>query len=223
MRFSIAGLALLVTLGLTACGSTTVRNASSSGGVGITTTVTRTQASASSDPPASATTVQASATAGPGQGSGGAGVGTTTAAAATAPPCNAAGLTLSFLGGQGATGHGLLGFAMRNTSTGSCSTIGYPGVQFLGRDGSSLPTAPTHTTNDFFGHTTLRMLTVAPGQSASFRLGVNHDGAACTTAYGLQVIAPNDTATMRISLPDGASECGTATVSPMQPGDSAYP
>lgn len=223
MRFSIAGLALLVALGLTACGSTTVRDASDSGGAGMTTTVTRTRTAGPSDASAAVTTAQTTATTGPGEGSGGAGVGTTAVAGATAPPCTAAGLRLTFLGGQGATGHGLLGFAVRNIGTGSCSTIGYPGVQFLAQGGSSLPTTPTHTTNDFFGPTTLRMLTVAPGRSASFRLGVDHDGAACTTAYGLQVIPPNDTATMRISLPDGASECGTATVSPMQPGDSAYP
>ena len=38
-----------------------------------------------------------------------------------------------------------------------------------------------------------------------------------------QVIPPDDTATLRISIPNGAFECQTTTVSPMQPGDSAYP
>jgi hypothetical protein len=60
----------------------------------------------------------------------------------------------------------------------------------------------------------------------SFRLGVSHGGggvsAGCTTAYGLQVIAPNDTATLRVQIPNGASECGATTVSPVEPGDSAY-
>jgi hypothetical protein len=37
------------------------------------------------------------------------------------------------------------------------------------------------------------------------------------------VIPPDDTATLRTSIPDGAYECRTATVSPLRPGDSAYP
>jgi hypothetical protein len=37
------------------------------------------------------------------------------------------------------------------------------------------------------------------------------------------VIAPDDTAPIRAQIPDGAYECGTATVSPLQPGRSAYP
>ena len=61
----------------------------------------------------------------------------------------------------------------------------------------------------------------------SFRLGVSHGGGGgastgCATAYGLQVIAPNDTAALRVQIPNGASECGATTVSPVEPGDSAY-
>jgi hypothetical protein len=143
--------------------------------------------------------------------------------------CTAAGLALSFLGGQGATGHGELGFALRNTGA-ACSIGGYPGIQFLDQSGAALPTTPSHTTSDFFGHLPLQELTLQPGQSVSFRLGVSHGGGSggagagggCTTAYGLQVIAPNDTATLRVQIPNGASECGTTTVSPVQVGDSAY-
>jgi hypothetical protein len=60
----------------------------------------------------------------------------------------------------------------------------------------------------------------------SFRLGVTHGAAStagCSTAYALQVIPPNDTASLRIPIAGGAYECQTATVSPMQPGASAYP
>ena len=140
--------------------------------------------------------------------------------------CVAADLGLSFLGGQGATGHGELGFALRNTTTASCRTYGYPGVQFLDRSGAPLPTDSTRTTEDFFGSTPVVALTVAPGASVSFRLGVTHgasSSAGCTTAYRLQVIPPNDTATLEVSIPQGAYECGTATVSPLRPGNTAYP
>jgi hypothetical protein len=235
MRLSSAGLALLTALALAACGgsgSTTITNASGSGGAGLTTTVTRTATAATAGTASTgAGTVQTGTGTQTTQGgSGGAGLpaggGSSGGSSSGASPCKAATLALSFLGGQGATGHGELGFALRNTGASSCSTVGYPGVQFLDGGGDALPTTPMHTTNDFFGHTSLRVLTVAPGQSVSFRLGVTHSptaGQSCTTADALQVIAPNDTATLRVDLSDGAAECGVATVSPVQPGNSAYP
>lgn len=150
----------------------------------------------------------------------------TTPAAASGPePCRAGGLALIFLGGQGATGHGELGFALRNTSSSPCRTFGYPGVQFLDQSGRALPTVPAHTTQDFFGSLPLRRLIVAPGSAVSFRLGVTHGAAStagCATAYGLQVIPPDDTVSVRTSIPGGAYECQTTTVSPLQAGTSAY-
>ncbi len=140
--------------------------------------------------------------------------------------CRAADLTLSFLGGQGATGHGELGFALRNISAKSCRTYGFPGVLFLDRAGEALPTIPTHTTHDFFGPAPAVPLVVAPGATVSFRLGVTHGSgspAGCTTAHGVQVIPPNDTATLRTTIPGGAYECRSTTVSPLSPGTSAYP
>jgi hypothetical protein len=140
--------------------------------------------------------------------------------------CRAAGVKITYLGGQGATGHGLLGFAMQNTGSAACTTLGYPGIQFLSKRGAALPTQDTRTTTDFFGTTKLARLTVAPGQSASFRLGVSHGSASrngCVTAGYVQVIPPNDTSSVRVAVPGGVYECGgTVTVSPMQPGDSAY-
>lgn len=144
------------------------------------------------------------------------------------PLCTAAGLALSFLGQQGATGHGELGFALRNASGRSCHTFGYPGVSFLSRGGQALPMASTRTTHDFFGPAPAVAIVVASGASVSFRLGVTHFGAGgsdagCATAYALQAIPPDDTATLRTTIPQGAAECGTATVSPLRPGRSAYP
>ncbi len=107
-----------------------------------------------------------------------------------------------------------------------CTTYGYPGIQFLSQSGQPLTTVPTHTTQDFFGSLPEPALTVSPGATVSFRLGVTHGAASttgCATAYGLQVIPPNDTSTLHIALPNGAYECQTATVSPMQQGTSAYP
>lgn len=151
---------------------------------------------------------------------------TTTATVSGPPPCRAATLALSFLGQQGGMGHGEIGFQLRNTSSGSCRTYGWPGIQFLDQNGGALPTSPHHTTNDFFGSTPAAPLVIAPGASASFRLDVGHGVATsngCATAYALQVIPPNDTATLRTSIPNGAYECRDANVSPLRAGDSAYP
>ena len=151
----------------------------------------------------------------------------TSTTAAGPPPCRAADLSLSYLGGQGATGHGELGFELRNTSSQTCSTYGYPGIQFLDQSGAPLTTLPTHTTQDFFGSLPKQLLTVAPGATVSFRLGVTHginSTAGCTTAHGLQVIPPNDTATLKTTIANGgAYECQTATVSPLVRGAGAYP
>ena len=138
-------------------------------------------------------------------------------------------LALSYLGGQGATGHGELGFKLTNKSSGPCHTYGYPGVLFLNKSAQGLTTVTKRTTHDFFGSAPEVALVLAPGQSASFRLGVTHFGpgggvAGCVTAYGLQVIPPDDTATLTTKIPNGgAYECGTATVSPLRPGASAFP
>ncbi len=149
----------------------------------------------------------------------------TTTSAAT-PPCTAHDLSLSFLGQQGAAGHGELGFALKNTGSGPCHTYGFPGILFLARSGAPLVTIPHRTTIDYFGHTREAELTLLPGATGSFRLGVTHGaipGSVCTTAYGLQVIPPDDTSSVRTHIPGGAYECRDASVSPLQSGNSAYP
>jgi hypothetical protein len=123
-------------------------------------------------------------------------------------------------------GHGEIGFVLKNTASVPCRTYGWPGIQFLDQAGHPLPTIPHHTTNDFFGSTPAAPLVIAPGGGASFRLDVGHGVATsngCATAYALQVIPPNDTATLRTSIPNGSYECRDANVSPLRSGESAYP
>lgn len=154
------------------------------------------------------------------------GASTTVAQQKSSSLCRASDLQLSFIGGQGATGHGLLGFELRNVASRSCHTYGFPGIQFLARSGRPLPTVTTRTTHDFFGAAPLQALIVAPHTSVSFRVGVTHgiaSSAGCTTAAGISVIPPGDTSSLHATMPQGAYECGTATVSPVRPGRSAYP
>jgi hypothetical protein len=200
-------LALSAALLLAACGSSS-KSASS------------TTAGASSSAPAASTAPHPATTTGP------------TASNTSAVPsqgsklCVASDLKLSFIGGQGATGHGLLGFQLRNVSSSPCHTFGFPGIQFLDRAGTPLPTMTTRTTHDFFGSAPLQALVVQPDGTASFRVGVTHgiaSSAGCTTAYGISVIPPNDTSSLHTTIAQGAYECGTATVSPVRPGASAYP
>jgi hypothetical protein len=143
------------------------------------------------------------------------------------PACIAPMLALSEIGSQGATGHIEVGLALKNTSSHPCHTYGYPGVLFLGKSGQALKTVAARTTTDFAGHIPLQRLVVAPGDSVSFRLlfqdsnqGTN---VGCTTAYGVQVIPPDDTRTLRTTLSHGGvPECGTTSVSPLAPGLTAY-
>jgi hypothetical protein len=207
-------LAGLCALAVAACGSSSHKTAAS---VPSATATTTTGAQATT---AATTTAQTTT---------GAPTTTTTPAAVQQGLCRAAALHLSFLGGQAATGHGLLGFGLRNVSASSCHTFGYPGILFLDRAGGPLPTTTMRTTQDFFGTAPLRSLTVAPGQTVSFRIGVTHfgpngGGNGCATAYGLQVIPPNDTSTMHVAIGGGgAYECQNASLSPVQPDTSAYP
>ena len=120
----------------------------------------------------------------------------------------------------------MLELALRNTGTSPCHTYGYPGVEFLGKAGEKLPTVPTHTTSDLLGSSRLGAVSLAPGGDSSFRLVAATDSAHpsdCTTAYGLQVIAPDDTTPMHVTFPQGIYECARTTVSPLQPGTAAAP
>jgi hypothetical protein len=152
---------------------------------------------------------------------------TTTASggAAVSVSCRATNLSLSYVGENDGAGHGLLEFSLKNTGSTPCQTSGFPGVQFLDSHGADLTTVPHHITSDYFGPAPEGEVTITPGQIASFRIGVTHGaipGSVCTTAYGLQVIPPDDTATLRASFPRGAYECQDADVSPIEPGSTAY-
>jgi hypothetical protein len=203
----LAGAALIAVAG---CGSSTRVVTDTTAAAGSSGSAS---SSATTSAPAGASSTQTSVTS------------VTSTAGPGSPLCTADRLTLSFLGQQGATGHGELGFALRNAGTVTCHTFGFPGVLFLSSTGAPLPTSAQRVTRDFFGSAPATALALAPGQSASFRLGVTHgqaSSAGCVTAAALQVIPPDDTRTLHVTIPQGAYECGVATVSPLRPGTTAF-
>ncbi len=153
---------------------------------------------------------------------------TTSTAAGTSVACTAATLEASFLGSNAATGTVVLSFSLRNSSERPCHTYGFPGVAFVSTAGAPISTTVSHTTQDLLGSTPELELVLAPGDQASFRMVTTDTGAGggdsgCDHVSGVQIIAPDDTVPMRVSLPSGAVECGRTGVSPLLAGSNAVP
>jgi Domain of unknown function (DUF4232) len=220
-------LSLVAVVAVAALGASTLAACGSAGGSPATSTAAAATGSpsvstATATTPSTSTTISTTTTATSTTST----TSTTATTASGEPPCTASTLSLGFLGQQGGMGHGEIGFVLHNTGNVACRTYGYPGILFLDQGGHPLTTIPHHTTSDFFGSSPAVPLVIAPGGSASFRLDVGHGVATsngCATAYGLQVIPPNDTATLRTTIPNGSYECQDANVSPLRSGDSAYP
>jgi hypothetical protein len=139
--------------------------------------------------------------------------------------CKASVLTASYLGSNGAAGTIELGFGLTNSGSRTCHTYGWPGVQLLSSADADLPTDAVRSKSDLLGSTPAVLLDLAPGAEASFRI-LEHDsgagGSNCQNATQLQIIAPDDTATMKVSLAGGVPACGSTTLSPILPGTSAF-
>jgi len=135
--------------------------------------------------------------------------------------CTASDLTPASLGSNGAMGHVVVTFSLRNTGERTCHSYGFPGVQFMAGKDQPVPTHATRTVHDFAGDTPLKAITLAPGQSAEFRVvlsDVANRRLRCVTADALQIIAPDDTVPMLATLQNPVSVCGgQATVSPLEP------
>lgn len=222
MRLGRAGLAaaaaMLAALLVAACGGAS-NTADNAGGGQRTITINHTVTV-----PASTTTTARTTTTRTGAMSDTTATKTTTTQRALGAACTASDLTPTYLGSNGAAGTIVLGFALKNTGSADCHTYGWPGVEFLSASGQALATNATRTTGDVVGSTPASVLTLEPGQEASFRMVASDiavGGGNCPTASALQIIAPDDTATMKVSVP-GIAACGKATVSPMMAGESAF-
>ncbi len=226
-RFLLAGLAVTGGLLISGCGSSS--NSADQTSTRPPVTVTVTQPSTSTTPATTGTgsTPQTTTTPTTTTGSSTTTTGTTSSTTATLPACVAADLKPRFLGTNGAAGTIAIGFAVTNISNAACQTYGWPGVQFLSSNGTQLPTNAFRTSSDLLGSTAAALITLQPGQQASFRMIASQfaesSNTTCQTASALQIIAPNDSATLEVSLNGGVPACGKATLSPMMAGTGAWP
>lgn len=220
-RFTVGLIAALTTAAaLAACGSSTPSShqAATHSQSGVTVTNT---GSAPGGPSATGTTGHNAATNGAKSTTG-----TTTGPTGTAA-CVAADLKPAFLGTNGAAGTIAIGFALTNTSGAPCHTYGWPGVQLESRAGAPLPTNATRSTSDPIGSTPVSEIVLRPGEQVSFRMLMSdfaqNGGANCPNASQLQIIAPDDTATLSVRIGGGIPACGKGTLSPLVTGAGAWP
>jgi hypothetical protein len=241
MRARLTVASLLVCAGLAACGATntaqTVPRAASA-----TRATPRTPTAAPAAPTATAaTTTPAASVSTPetvttatitAPDSGGAPIGglggveatqTATLTTATAThECIAGDLKTVAVPPNSAPGTTVLGFELTNRSAGACASGGFPGIGLIDAAGGVDAVSTTRVTRDALGATPVRSLTLAPGQTMSFRITLRDSGADCGSYTGAQIIAPNDTATLRVTIPDGpVQSCGSVDVSAVEPGSSA--
>jgi hypothetical protein len=207
-RHSLLASAVVTALLLSACGGSS--NSSDTNTTSHTKTVTKTVTTAAPTP---TSTTQTSTTT----------TRTTTAVPTASSVCAAAGLTPIVLGSNGAAGTVVYGFALRNTSSSTCRTYGWPGTQFLSSTGATVANPSIRTTHDAAGTVKPTAIKLSPGAEASFRVVVTdavNGGAGCAPASFLQIYAPDDTVAMRVHV--SATACPNSTVTPLEPGTKAF-
>ena len=114
----------------------------------------------------------------------------TPAASSAVPRCTSGHLRLSFVRALGATGHRLWDLALTNVGTTTCRLQGFTGVGLLSRSGGVLPTVVARQTA--FPRPAVL---VRPGRRAFFTfefVSRGQCGSRFFTAFGLQVIPPNE-------------------------------
>ena len=106
---------------------------------------------------------------------------------------------------NGAAGTIYYSLEFTNLSGHACTLRGYPGVSGITLGGAQLGSAASRSTG-----TPKKTITLAPGKTAASALGItevgNFPASSChpTTAAGLRVYAPNQTAAKSIPFPFGA-------------------
>jgi hypothetical protein len=144
-------------------------------------------------------------------------------ASSALPGCRTNDLRISRGPGNGAAGHLVLGFQIRNPAGPRCTLLGFPAVALLSAPGRPLSTKVKPRASDFFGHLRRRLVVVPRRGLASFRLAVSDaiNGGNCPSASRMRVTLPGDSEPRLLAV-DVLACPGGVTVSPVAPGRSAY-
>ena len=134
--------------------------------------------------------------------------------------CAVDSLALSVLGQSGAAGTIEATFGLRNSSTSSCTLVGFPGTQMLGASGAPFATQTTVRGGGYsFTNFPATQVTLAPGATAYFNLGYSDVPTAtetsCPSPARLEVTPPNDYSQLTVSFQGNVCDHGTLTVSPV--------
>ena len=137
----------------------------------------------------------------------------------TVPGCTGSNYVLSQLGSQGAAGTSELTLGFRNTSSATCTLVGYPGLQLIDSSGHDIAT--TTVRGGSYSFTDFAPANVSVGPSATAYFNVAYSGiptageSSCPTAAVLQAIAPNTTTALVVRGSYNVCDHGTLTVSPV--------
>jgi hypothetical protein len=124
------------------------------------------------------------------------------------------------LGRSGAAGTIETTFGFRNTSTSSCTLVGFPGAQMLDASGKALTNQTTLRGGSYaFTNFPAAQVTLPPGATAYFNLGYSDVPAtsetSCPGSARLEVTPPNDFSQLTVSFQATVCDHGTLTVSPV--------
>ena len=187
--------------GLAACSSTTPSSSTS-------TTAPPSGSTSTSSPPSTAVPPTSS---------------TSTTGATGLTTCLATQLSIVPLQGNGAAGTIYQTFSLTNTSSTTCTLDGYPGMQLLGSQGTSIPTnvvrgglgggAPAAAGQ------APALVTLAPDQVASFAFQYEDvpvgNETSCPTSAKAEITPPNDVTFAVVTLQIAPCGGGTVHVSPI--------
>ena len=161
--------------------------------------------------------------------------GTTTTSPSTTSPTTAAGpvscqarqLQASRLATAAAAGHIVVTYGLRNTSGGSCTLFGYPGLQMTNASDKPLPTHVSHGGSYTFVAERPTPVLLAPQVQASFYAGYSDvpSGAEtrCPQSAGLEITPPGDNGAITIAEHIAPCGNGSITVSPVHAGTAPPP
>jgi hypothetical protein len=142
-------------------------------------------------------------------------------ASASTPRCRTGQLAFTYAT-NGATGSILIGGALTNHSSSTCSLFGYPGLGLIGTSGQTLPTHVLRRSGPVIPNVAERLVVLAPGGKADFFANFRDaDPPPCPLASKLEVTPPN--AYSHLSVDFGFTACrGEIYVSPVfAPGSTS--